>query len=361
MGRERVMMVLLGLTLVGCKRHEEGEPAAAPRAVKCAEVQVRTVKDALEIRGTVAPPPDKDVLVAPQVAGRLVSVDVREGDGVKSGQVVARVDDAPLLDAARQSDAALARARAEHENAQTTLARVRDVFERGIAARQEVDDAAAKEASARASETEATASARQARRQIERATIRSPLDGVVLKVLRKPGELVDGTAGTAVVEIADLADLELVADVPAQDLVRLVRGEPAAVTFPALPGRHFDALVSRVASSVDRTTGVGSARLAIESTDPPRPPVGSFGVARVESGQSRQALTVIAASVRSVAGGEGEVVVCGGDHMAHVRRVRLGSARDGLVEVMGELKPGELVVSEAVLGLSEGDAIEARP
>lgn len=357
--RREALLVLLALA--ACKQHEEGEPVPAPKPVQCAEVKTGARRDIIEVRGTVAPPPDKDVQIAPQATGRLVAVRVREGDAVKAGQVVAQVDDAPLVDAARQADAALARARAELANAETTLARIRHVFERGIAARQEVDDAAAKEAAARATEAEAQASARLAHRQIERATVRSPLDGVVLKVAKKPGELVDGTPATPVVEIADITELELVADVPAQDLVRLARGEPAKITFPAFPGRQFSALVSRLGSSVDRTTGVGSARLGIEHDEPPLPPVGAFGVATVESGEPRQATLVPASAVRGAAGGDGEIVVCGGDRVAHVRKVHLGPEREGMLEVRGDLKAGESVASEAVLGLSDGDAIEAHP
>lgn len=359
--RRKSALLLVCLAFVACKRHEEAEPAAAPKPVKCDVAKIAAWRDIIEVRGTVAPPPDKDVLVAPQATGRLLAVRVREGDPVKAGQIVAQVDDAPLVDAAHQADAALARARAELENAQTTLARVRHVFERGIAARQEVDDAVAKEAAARATETETEASARLAHRQIERATVRSPLDGVVLKVARKSGELVDGTPATPVVEIADVTELELVADVPAQDLVRLARGEPAKVTFPALPARHFSALVSRLASSVDRTTGVGSVRLSLEHDEPPLPPVGAFGVATVESGEPRPVILVPASAVRGSAGAEGEIVVCGADHVAHVRKVRLGPERDGLVEASGDLKAGESVAIEAVLGISDGDAIEAHP
>jgi RND family efflux transporter MFP subunit len=346
------------VALTACKRAADSEPAPGPKAVRCADVQSATVKEMLEVRGTVAPPPDREAQVASQVVGRLLRVEVREGDEVNAGQIVARIDDAALVDAAHQADAARARARAEHDNAQTSLARIQRVFERGIAARQEVDDAAAREASAKATEMEADAAARVAHRQIDRAAVRSPLGGLVLKVLRQSGELVDGTPATPIVDIADVSDLELVADVPAQDLVRLSRGALATLKFPALPERPFQGYVSRVASSVDRATGVGSARVHIDPADPPRPPIGAFGTAVVESGASRQALLVPAAALRSVSGGEGEVVACGSDHVAHVRKVHPGPARNALVEVSGEIAAGERVAVEPVLGISDGDSIE---
>jgi RND family efflux transporter MFP subunit len=347
--------------LAACKRGVEAEPHAGPKSVKCAQVQLATVRDSIEVRGTVAPLPAHDAQVAPQVSGRLLRVEVREGDSVVAGQVVARIDDGPLLDSAHQADAALARARAEHQNARTTLARVQRVFEHGIAARQEVDDATAKEASAKAVEAEAEAAARQAHRQVDRATVHSPLKGVVLKVLRKPGELVDGTPATAVAQIADTSELELAADVPTSDLVRLVRGAPATIAFAALPGQKFKASVSRVSPAVDRLTGVGSIRIAMQLSDGTAPPIGTFGVARVESGEPHQAALVPVAAIRSVVGGDGEVVICGADHVAHVRKVRSASTQDELVEVRGGLGAGDRVAVEPVLGLADGDAIDSRP
>src|SRR5215831_2478389 len=130
------------LLLSAC-HHEAGEsdPAAGPKKVRCAPVTRRDIATQVELRGTVAPLPDRDAQIAPQVAGRLVRVVVREGDKVAAGQVVAQVDPAPLGDQVSEADAVLVRTRAERKNADTTLTRVERVFEHGIAARQEVDDA----------------------------------------------------------------------------------------------------------------------------------------------------------------------------------------------------------------------------
>jgi RND family efflux transporter MFP subunit len=359
--RRSLSMIFWALCLAGCKRSGEVEVAPGPKSVKCAPVRTIIGKDRIELRGTVAPLPDRDAQVAPQVTGRILRVEVREGDPVTSAQVVARVDNAPLLDAAEQADAALARAQAERQNADTTLARIQRVFEHGIAARQDVDDAAAKQAAAKAAEIEAQAGVRQARRQIERAVIRSPLKGVVLKVFRKPGELVDGTPATPILEVGDTSALELVGDVPAQDLVRLAPGAQAIIGFSALPGRAFVGVVSRVAPAVDRATGVGIVRIRIDPSASLAPPVGVLGVARVEVGQDSPHTQVPQAALRGINGEDGEVVVCGTDKSAHVRKLRVGPAGAGFVEVHGEIGPADWVAVEPVLGLAEDDRIEAKP
>ena len=102
---------------------------------------------------------------------------VREGDAVTVGQPIARIDSAALVDEARAAEAAVARTRAELKNAVATSARVQRVFEHGIAARQEVDDATARADSATAAQNEAESAARRAQRQVERAHRAKPPQG----------------------------------------------------------------------------------------------------------------------------------------------------------------------------------------
>jgi len=116
--------------------------------VHCALAQARELRDTLEIHGTIAPLPDRDALIAPQVPGRILQVLVREGDRVKRDQALARIEDAALRDQAAQTAAQLAKARAETHLAATSRERIQRVFDHGIAARQELDDAVARVAEA---------------------------------------------------------------------------------------------------------------------------------------------------------------------------------------------------------------------
>lgn len=344
------------LATTGC-RHEEPAPAPARRTVRCAAAEAATLTDALELRGTVSPLPERDAQVAPQVAGRLLRVQVREGDVVAVGQPIASVDDASLVDDARAARAVVARASAELENARATSARVQRVFEHGIAARQEVDDAKARADTTAAARSEAEAAARRAERQVERATVRSPLRGVVVRVLRRPGELVDGTPATPVVEIADPSVLELTADATASDLVRIEKGQTADVVVAALPGATWTGLVAAVSPAVDRTSGLGVVRVTLVLAAASRPPIGVLGTARIRTGRARQAVVVPQAAVRTGAGTENEVVLCGADGLAHVRSLGRGVRLDGKVEAPG-LSAGEAVVVEPVLGIADGEAID---
>ena len=118
---------------------------------------------------------------------------------------------------------------------------------------------------------------------MSRADVRSPIDGTVVRVIRRPGELVDGTPATPVLEIADPAVLEFLATASPADLVQLRREQTANPALRRAPGSHVRC-DGACGVAVDRpSNGLGTVRLALVNTDA-RPPLGLFGVASVSVG-----------------------------------------------------------------------------
>jgi len=355
-----MLFSLLAFTLNACHRGEsKADESTVAKKVKCAEVMTRQLSDSLELRGVVSPLPNADAQITSSEPGRVLKILVQEGDQVKTGQVVAEMDSALLADQYHQAEAVLAKARAENRNAQTALERVKKVFEVGIAAKQELDDAEAKSASAQAEEAEALASAQHAKRQADATTLRSPMNGVVFRIMRRPGEVVDGNSTTPVMEIGDPSTLEMVADAPAQDIVRIARGDSAKIEFAALPGKIYRGKVSVVSPAIDRVSGLGTIRILLDLEDNAPPPVGAYGIAFIISGHPANVLTVPMIALRNSIAGEAEVVVCGADKKASVRKIKVGKTASDIVEVQG-LQPGDNRVAIApVLGLNDGDVLEA--
>jgi multidrug efflux system membrane fusion protein len=209
---------------------EEGESAPVPTiAADIGSVARQDLIEALAVRGVVTALPNQDVRVSSLVAGRVVEVAVAEGDAVRAGQVVARIDPRPLQDQARQASAALSQARAALESAAANLTRTTHLFERGIAAGKEVEEARSQEAAAKAAVEEAEASLDTSRRQLSRADVHSPIGGRVVKRLVNVGEQVDGTAAQPVLEIANVDRVELAANVPAERVPAVRVGQRANV------------------------------------------------------------------------------------------------------------------------------------
>ena len=185
------------LALPACTRSgsdEEIVSAEVPTiSAETGTVARRDLVEPLLVRGAVAAPPNEDVKLAAQVPGRVVAMSVAEGDSVRAGQVVAEIETPPLEDQQRQARAALAQAKAALENARLNLARTERLFERGIAAGKEVEDARAQSAAAEAGLEQAEAALATADRQLARAHVRSPISGQVVKRFVGVGEQVDGT------------------------------------------------------------------------------------------------------------------------------------------------------------------------
>lgn len=361
-----VALALILAGAVGCRRgggEEEEEGEAPPVPVACEAARGAEAKGTIALRGVVSAPPDRDAVVAAAVAGRLASVNVREGDRVKAGQLLATVDDPSLGAAVGVEDAARAGAVAGLKSADAALARARRLLAKGIAAQREVEEAEARRAAAAAELRAIDARRSGALRQRDRAHVKSPIDGVVVRLHRHAGELVDGTPASPIAEIADPSSLELRADVAAADLVRVAEGTPVTIQLDALPGVELAGAILFVSPAVDPATSLGVVRASIQQ------PAGSAvhlalglagEIALPVTGRPGAVLAPAVAVRRSPEGAE-EVVVCsrkGDGLVAAVRPVVVGAHAGDVVEIASGLESGELVVTQHVLGLEDGAALE---
>src|SRR5437870_1652552 len=148
----------LVLSLTACSRKaasETEEPAVAE--VTLTQIKRAEVSQVLNLTGTIAALPNQDVRVSSLVPGRVAEMKAAEGDRVRAGQLVAQIDDRPIRDQLAQAEAAAAQARANLANATLARARNENLFERGIAARKDLEDARTQESVAAAALQEAEA------------------------------------------------------------------------------------------------------------------------------------------------------------------------------------------------------------
>jgi len=366
---KRAAAALLVLGLAGCRTAEK--PVASAALVTVAAAAAGPAVEWVELFGRVVPPPDRDATIAPQVAGVLLVVGVREGDAVKKGDVVARVDSAPLADALAAAEAAARRASADAAFRRHTAERTRGLFEKGVASGQEAEADEAAAVGAEASLSETTSALAVARRRLAWAELRAPFDGVVLKVLRRAGDTVDGSPATPVVEIAAPTPVQVAADATAAALRSIVPGQRAEVSAHGQDARQGEAAtqgqaatalpakVLRVARSVDAATGAGEVRLDFADASVPLV-LGTSVSIRVAVREKSDALTVPAAAIRRGPDGAAQVVVVEGT-TARVRAVTVGIADHERVEILSGLKAGEPVVVDDPVGLVDGMAVSVRP
>ncbi|HMI84595.1 MAG TPA: efflux RND transporter periplasmic adaptor subunit [Polyangiaceae bacterium] len=344
--------------LFGCHAQTAKEEESPKVAVHCVTPQLGALDETIALRGRLAAPPGGDLPVASQVPGRIVQVDVREGQRVSKGDLVARVDEASSRDAVRQAEAAIAQAEASEINARATLERVTALVTKGIAAKQELDDARAHEDSARATVAAAEASGDLARRTLGRVLIHSSFDGVVTRLWRGPGAIVDGTAATPIIQLAAAHAVEFVADAIDRDLAEIAEGQPAKVEL-SMGGPAVTGTVRARSSALDVVTGLGVVRIAIDKPEATFP-IGAFGRAVVTT-RHRDAVALLpTTALRGAVSDGAELVLCK-DGKAELREVKIGWRDEKRFEPIEGVGSGDRIAIDHVLGLDDGtELVEAK-
>jgi membrane fusion protein, multidrug efflux system len=184
-----------------------------------------------------------------RVAGKLIERNVRLGDSVRRGQVIARLD---ALDAQKQASSAQAALEAaEHRLsfAKQQLDRDQAQFAQNLIAANQLEQTQDAYAAALAGRDQSAAQLVVARNTLQYNTLVADHDGVITSEDADTGQVV--SAGQAVYGLAWTGDTDAYLDAAAGDLGRMVIGQPASVTFAALPGRRFEARVREVAPAAD--------------------------------------------------------------------------------------------------------------
>ncbi len=352
---KRVILVVAAAIAIGACKHAAPVEEEAPKVtVHCVVAHPQALDETVALRGRLEPPPGGDLPVASTVPGRLVQVAVKEGQRIAKGDLVASVDDLPSRDALRQSEAAVLQAQAAEANATTTLERAKQLVARGIAAKQELDDAVARADTAKATVSSAQAAADLSRRTLGRVQIHSSFDGVVTRIWRGSGAIVDGTAATPIVQLAATGGVEFAADATDRELAAIEEGQAAHVEL-SLGGDAIDGRVRARSTALDPATGLGVVRITLEKLG--TYPMGTFGRVVVTT-KHRDAVAVLpTAALRGAVLDGAEVAVCK-DGKASLRRVKVGYRNDTLFEPLEGLAADERVAVDHVLGLDDGTALE---
>jgi HlyD family secretion protein len=264
--------------------------------VRIDTVQKREIVSTITATGQVRA--RRQVNISSDVMGRVTRLTVEEGDEVRAGQVLLTVDPTQIqaqLSRARatlsQAQAQVAQQRANLDQAERELARLQGIIEQdpNLVSRQSVDDAQTRVEVQRALLTSSTYGAEQAEAgvqetedQLEKTTIRSPIDGRVVRLNIEEGETaVVGTMnnpGSLLLTIADLSTVEAVMAVDETDVPKISVGDSAVVELDAFPDRLFAAEVTSIGNSAiqgsqnqgAQATGNVDFEVILTLLDPPR-------------------------------------------------------------------------------------------
>lgn len=343
-----VLLLLLGLR--SCFRGEAA-PAYATSPARLGNMEVH-------VTATGNLKPTNEVTVGSEISGLITKVFVQENDHVAKGEALAQIDPVKLDDAIRRSQAALDSARAGVLQAQATAAQTKAQLDRDlevakisdgkVPSRTELDQARAdysralaNVAVAKANVSSALAQLSTDRTNLAKATIRSPVNGVVLSRQVEPGQTVAASFNTPTLfNIAeDLKEMELEVKVDEADVGQVKAGQPATFTVDAYPGKTFPAAIKRVnlGSNSTASTASGSAAssgvvsygalLAVKNPDLSLRP-GMTATATIVSAQEKNVLLVPNAALRFTPGKSSAQPQAGPSLMPLPRRMRPASSQE---------------------------------
>jgi membrane fusion protein, multidrug efflux system len=350
----RCAVLLACAVLVACTREVADEVESnAPVPVSTAMAETGSIAAVSRVTGVVTPAPGADFLVVAPEAARILEISKAEGDPVRRGDVLVRFEIPSSAAEVGKQRAETGRAQARIENARAAQTRARDLFDRGVAARKEVEDAAKELADAEADLQAAQSAASAAQTLASRSIVRATFDGVVARRAHNAGDIVEASSSDPVLRVVDPRRIEVVASVPVADAVAIKPGAPARLVGTSGPALK----VAARPVAVQEGTASVAIRLAFTSTA--SYPVGAPVEVEIDR-ETHKDVVLVPASAVVREGGETAVFVASANK-AMRRAVTLGLENGEKVEITSGLKTGEIVVTVGQNGLPDGADITSAP
>ncbi len=292
------------------------------------------------------------------VEGRVLAAFFAEGQLVKAGDPLFRIDPAPFQADLEQTQAVLARDQAQLDRARLDLARQKDLSGRGVASAQKFEQAQA-EAKALAATVAADAAAvANAKLKLGYTDIRSPISGKTGPILTHPGNIVKANADTAMVVVSAIEPVRVAVTLPQQILPLLQArlresGTDLSITVPGDDRPPIVGKVDFVAATVDPLSGTIEVRATVANADHRLVP-GQFVTAALVLEVIENAVEVPFEAINTGQNGAYVYVVDAGN-TARVRTVTVLYAADGVAALAdGAVEPGESVVIDGQIRLAPG-------
>ena len=292
--------------------------------------------------------------VASKGTGTLVFLGVEEGDKVKQGQVIARLEDSDVAASLQRAGHNLRVVEADLNDAKQSLERQSVLLKQGMVAQADYDAADARYKRVVASIDAAKFGVREAEVAVENTRIIAPFDGTVLKKNADVGEIVAPLAGAAsskaaVVTIADMGSLEVEADVSEANITRVTPEQGCEIRLDAYPDRSYMGYVSKIVPTADRAKATVMVKIKFRNYDQRVLPDMSAKISflsrdAVQAAESNQSFLAVPAGALATRDGRQVVYKLNDNHAVEVPVVA-GRRTGSLVEIKQGLQNGDKVIA----------------
>lgn len=349
--------ILIALAL-SCLAAPSAEAATKPRQAAAAPVVTAVAErtDVPRLARTVGNVlASATVQIKSQVEGRVLEAPFVEGQLVKAGDLLFRIDPRPFQADLEQAQALLARDQALLDQARLELARQKDLSARGVASTQRFEQAQADAKSLTASVAADAAFVASARLKLGYTEIRSPIGGKTGAIQIHPGNIVEANGNTPMVTVSAIEPVRVAVTLPQQLLPILQQrmrngGTKLLIGVPGEGGATLTGAVDFVGDAVDPLSGTISVRATVPNADHSLVP-GQFVTASLVLEILKDVVVVPFEAINTGQHGA-YVYVVDAESKAQVRNVRVLYADGGIAALDGELRPGDEVVIDGQLRLA---------
>ncbi|MGB8706088.1 MAG: efflux RND transporter periplasmic adaptor subunit [Gillisia sp.] len=258
-----IAIVLIALLLIGKKAGWFGDSGNV-KEVEVTKIEPLQIVETVSATGKIQP--EVEVKISSEVSGEIIDLPIVEGQLVEKGDLLVRINPDIYQSSLERSRAGLQNFKAGYEQAQANLKqaksnydRNKQLFDKGVISKAEWDQIVATYESAKASKDaayysmqSAAASVNEANDNLARTTIYAPMHGTISKLDVELGERVVGTqqmAGTEILRVADLSNMEVEVDVNENDIVKVSVGDSTKVQVDAYLKREFKGVVTEISNS----------------------------------------------------------------------------------------------------------------
>ncbi|MCD6116937.1 efflux RND transporter periplasmic adaptor subunit [bacterium] len=248
-----IVVVVLAVVVVSNLKRKSGDTKTVQTEVVKYDKIIATVSGSAKIK------PEVQVKISAEVSGKIVNLGVKEGDYVHKGDFLVQLNPQAYKAAVEQSQSNLSFARAGFEKARNEFERSQELFKNNLISKSELEIAKSTYEQSKAQVDQSSAALKQAKENLAKTIIYSPMEGTVSRLNKKVGEMAMGSQFTldVIMEVSDLTRMLAETEIDENDIIHVSLGDTAKVMVDAYPDTSFKGVVTEISNS-GTTAGLGT-------------------------------------------------------------------------------------------------------
>ena len=355
---KKVLGVLTAIFLVSCGGDQSATKTDTREAVpvKTIKIAAQNVGASSSYSGTVEPL--ERVRLSTRLSGWADAIFAEEGQAVRKGDLLVKLRGKDMQAKLAQTEAGIAAADAQYENARRNLTRIESLFKNKAATQKELDDMRTTFTTAEAQRTSAYKMKEEVQEMLRYTRLQTPFSGVVTRKMIDVGDLVN--PGQPVMEVENVDKVKITAKVPETAVDALKKGMAVNISIGAsqsrADGKTLVGTIDQIVSAADPMSRQFEVKVLVDNPDHA---IKSGMFARISIANSENTTLLVPEKAVFKRGQLEGVFIVDAQNKARLRWIRTGRKYDGNVEALSGLKPGDVVIISRPVKLIDGQPVTA--